>query len=148
MDNHHSMGSQRTANGIAPDGKKSGLNPRFGRDEAHSMGDAALKIVAAALKKVLSRADDFVARYGGEEFIVILPNTDERGTQLMAERMLNSVRGCNIPYECAGPLPYVTVSIGATSGKVTPGRCRDDFIRLADDALYQAKDNGRNNSVF
>ena len=114
----------------------------------HSMGDAALKIVAAALKKVLSRADDFVARYGGEEFIVILPNTDERGTQLMAEKMLNSLRGCNIPYECGGPLPYVTVSIGATSGKVTPGRCRDDFIRLADDALYQAKDNGRNNSVF
>ena len=114
----------------------------------HSMGDAALKIVAAALQKVLTRADDFVARYGGEEFIAILPNTGEQGTRLVAERMLASVRACNIPYECGGPLSCVTVSIGATSGKVTPGSCRDDFIRLADDALYQAKNNGRNNSVF
>ena len=114
----------------------------------HSMGDAALKIVAAALQKVLTRADDFVARYGGDKFIAILPNTGEQGTRLVAERMLNSVRGCNIPYECGGPLSCVTVSIGATSGKVTPGSCRDDFIRLADDALYEAKNNGRNNSVF
>ena len=114
----------------------------------HSMGDAALKIVAAALQKVLTRADDFVARYGGEEFIAILPNTGEQGTRLVAERMLASVRACNIPYECGGHLTYVTVSIGATSGKVTPGSCRDDFIRLADDALYEAKNNGRNNSVF
>lgn len=114
----------------------------------HSMGDAALKIVAAALQKVLTRADDFVARYGGEEFIAILPNTGEQGTRLVAERMLASVRACNIPYECGGPFSCVTVSIGAASGKVTPDRCRDDFIMFADDALYEAKNNGRNNSVF
>jgi diguanylate cyclase (GGDEF)-like protein len=114
----------------------------------HRMGDLSLKKVAVALKKALSRADDFVARYGGEEFIVILSNTGEHGARLMAERMRASVRNCNIPCEYSGLSACVTVSVGATSGKVTPDRCGDDFIKLADEALYHAKNNGRNNSVF
>jgi diguanylate cyclase (GGDEF)-like protein len=112
------------------------------------MGDASLKKVAAVLEHSLSRADDFVVRYGGEEFCAILPNTDEHGVRIMAERMLATVRSCNIPYECCDILACVTVSIGATSGKVTTDRCGADFIKLADVALYRAKSSGRNSSVF
>ena len=62
MDNHHSMGSQRTDNGIAPDGKKSGLNPRFGRDEARSMGDTATRRSSTQSKR-FKAGDLILGRY-------------------------------------------------------------------------------------
>ncbi|MDL2271953.1 GGDEF domain-containing protein [Desulfovibrio sp. OttesenSCG-928-I05] len=114
----------------------------------HSKGDESLKRVAVALKHMLTRADDFVARYGGEEFIIILPNTGEKGTRIMAEKTLEQIRACCIPYEQNGEFSVVTVSVGATSGKVTPDGSVEEAIRRADEALYLAKNSGRNRSVF
>ncbi|MDL2272891.1 GGDEF domain-containing protein, partial [Desulfovibrio sp. OttesenSCG-928-I05] len=105
----------------------------------HSRGDEALKRVAVALKHMLTRADDFVARYGGEEFIIVLPNTGERGARFMAEKTLEHVRACTIPYERNGDFSVVTVSVGATAGVVPPGGCPEDVIQRADEALYLAK---------
>lgn len=59
----------------------------------HSAGDECLRTVSNALNDSITRANDFVARYGGEEFIVVLPNTDENGARVIANRMLQSVRG-------------------------------------------------------
>lgn len=114
----------------------------------HSKGDESLKRVATELKGMLSRADDFVARYGGEEFIIILPNTGEGGTQLMAAKTLEHIYACGIPYEQNGEFSVITVSVGATAGKVTSDGNMQEFIQRADEALYLAKNSGRNRSVF
>lgn len=114
----------------------------------HSKGDESLKRIAVTLKHMLTRADDFVARYGGEEFIIILPNTGEKGTRLMAAKTLEQIRACGIPDEQNSEFSVVTVSVGATAGKVTHESNVEEVIRRADEALYLAKNSGRNRSVF
>ncbi len=104
----------------------------------HSAGDAALERLAATLVDT-SRSTDFVARYGGEEFAVLLPNTDAEGGYILAERFRKAV-------ECAQwPHRAMTVSIGvATSAAaIAP----DELITTADEALYRAKERGRNRVV-
>ncbi|UQZ88336.1 hypothetical protein C4J81_03590 [Deltaproteobacteria bacterium Smac51] len=114
----------------------------------HSMGDECLKIVATALKSTMARAGDFVARYGGEEFAAILPNTDEHGARIMAERILESVRACGVPHSKSSVADCVTISIGATSGYIWNSQSGEDFIRKADEALYLSKQNGRNRYTY
>lgn len=114
----------------------------------HSMGDDCLKTIAGALKNSLMRTGDFVARYGGEEFAVILPYTNERGARVMAEKLLESVRKCNIPHEKNDAADCVTVSIGVTTGVVEYGQSGDDYIRRSDEALYISKKSGRNQYTF
>ncbi|MDR1735527.1 MAG: GGDEF domain-containing protein [Oscillospiraceae bacterium] len=114
----------------------------------HGMGDDCLKSVAAALAKSLMRADDFVARYGGEEFVIVLPNTDKGGAIIIAERILQNVRALNIPHEKSDAAPFVTISVGVTTGEVKPGDTGDDFIKRADEALYDSKHTGRNRYTY
>lgn len=114
----------------------------------HLMGDECLKTVASALKNSLARDDDFVARYGGEEFAVILPNTDEAGSIIVAERLLEKVRAAQLPHAKNDAADYVTISIGVTSGPVDSHSCDRDFLQKADEALYQSKRNGRNQYTY
>lgn len=110
----------------------------------HTGGDACLREVAGILQSVIKREDDYVARYGGEEFIAILPNTGAEGVRIIAERMLRSVADRAIPHEKSQTAGYVTVSIGGVTG-VPEQHCNlEDYIRLADKALYTSKTNGRN----
>jgi len=117
---------------------------RYNDTYGHIEGDKCLKIVAKTLSNTVTRADDLVVRYGGEEFIVVLPNTDEKGAQLVANRMLENIRRCNIPHKQNDAADCVTVSIGAVTSKVTRSHFADDFVKKADKLLYKSKNEGRN----
>ncbi len=81
----------------------------------HIKGDECLRTVAQIMNDNTTRKDDFTARYGGEEFVVVLPNTDEDGARLIAERMLKDVRNSKIPHIGNGE-QRVTISIGLVTG--------------------------------
>ncbi|MDR2923079.1 MAG: diguanylate cyclase, partial [Treponema sp.] len=84
----------------------------------HSKGDICLRTIAVVLCESLLRADDFVTRYGGEEFVVVLPNVDEKGARMVADRLLESIRIRGIPHEASNVASYITISIGVTTGIV------------------------------
>jgi len=109
----------------------------------HPFGDRVLKTLAAELGR-LARRVDCVARYGGEEFAVILVNTNRRGCRASAQRVLKAVRDLRIPHE--GKDFTFTLSIGTATcpdNAVT----REELVRCADQALYAAKEGGRNRAV-
>jgi diguanylate cyclase (GGDEF)-like protein len=114
----------------------------------HVEGDRCLKAVAQTLAQCITRAADFVARYGGEEFIAILPNTDEQGARLIAEKMIDNVRDLCLPHEKSEAAQYVTVSIGGTTGKVLHTHNSGDFVKKADEMMYKSKQEGRNRYSF
>ena len=114
----------------------------------HVKGDECLKKVAEIIIKSINRKGDFVARYGGEEFVIVLPNTDEKGARLIANKIINGIRNCNIPHEENGEEKRVTISIGVTTGKWETECTAEDFIQRADNMLYESKRNGRNKYTF
>ena len=114
----------------------------------HVMGDSCLVKVAAALAGCITRDEDFVARYGGEEFAVVLPHTDKNGAGIIAEKMLKKIYECNIPHEKSDVSEFVTISIGGTMGNVKHSCHESDFIKRADEALYQSKQDGRSRYTF
>ena len=114
----------------------------------HGAGDECLKTIAETLSTCIARVDDFVARYGGEEFAVVLPNTEAEGACAIADKMLESIRNCNMPHENSNAADIVTVSIGVTTGKVEPKHNESDFIHRADELLYRSKQGGRNIYTF
>ena len=105
----------------------------------HLAGDKVLKIVAAQLKKRL-RGSDFIARFGGEEFVVLLPDTAMTDGMALLERLRETVEQC--PFHFKGEPVTITVSMGITLFR--PGERSDLVLKRADQALYRAKDNGRN----
>jgi len=114
----------------------------------HDAGDDCLRAVTDALSQCVIREEDFVARYGGEEFVAVLPNTDENGAQFVAERMLEKVRECNIPHKTSDIADYVTISIGGTTDVINHLQHGKDYIKLADEGLYESKKNGRNRYTY
>lgn len=116
----------------------------------HVAGDACLRAVAEAIARSVTRGDDFVARYGGEEFVVVLPNTDEAGARLMADKILKNIAGLNIPHEQSEVADFITVSIGVATVRViaTPHKPKEAYVNLADKMLYESKQNGRNRYTF
>jgi diguanylate cyclase (GGDEF)-like protein len=114
----------------------------------HDQGDICLKKVAQALASSMARAGDFTARYGGEEFVAVLPNTDEAGARVVAEKLLNNIRSLDVPHAGNAAAPYVTASVGVTTGKVTYLSKWDEFVKRADEALYMSKKNGRNQHTY
>jgi len=121
---------------------------RYNDTYGHVEGDKCLQIVAQTLSESITRTDDFVVRYGGEEFVLVLPNTDEQGARLIAEKLLENIRNCDIPHEQNDAANCLTISIGATTGKVTHTHSADDFVKKADEMLYKSKQNGRNRYYF
>jgi len=117
---------------------------KFNDTYGHGAGDDCLKAVAGTFGKCITRVDDFAARYGGEEFVVVLPNTNENGAKKIASRIIEKVYELNIPHEKNDAAPFVTISIGSTTGKVSHTHKGTDFTNRADEALYASKKNGRN----
>ncbi|MEX2557130.1 MAG: sensor domain-containing diguanylate cyclase [Actinomycetota bacterium] len=113
------------------------LNDRYG----HPSGDAVLRKVADAINDAV-RSFDVVARYGGEEFAVVLPETDEEGALQVAERVRQAVAN-TVAAPKLGPRRRITVSIGSATAP-SDGSNPAELIAAADDALYRAKDMGRN----
>ncbi|MCL1957521.1 MAG: diguanylate cyclase [Fibromonadales bacterium] len=114
----------------------------------HDAGDNCLRMVASSLSKCVSRDLDFVARYGGEEFAVVLPNTDKNGAHVIAEKLLEKVRECNMPHKASHIADCVTISVGGTTSIVKHWHRAQDYIKAADKALYESKKNGRNRYTF
>ncbi len=114
----------------------------------HQGGDETLKIVADILKDMENRPGDLAARYGGEEFTIILPETDISGVSEIAYSILDRVRAKKIKHASSTICDILTVSIG-TATMVPPIKSQPDIlIAVADKALYQAKNNGRNQVVI
>jgi len=109
----------------------------------HLRGDSLLKQVAEAAQEVVTRTGDLVARFGGEEFAIVLPNTCNQGAMEVAAEVCDAVRQRRLPHE-ATPLSYLTISIGCATLVPQRGQHAATLIQLADDALYAAKKNGRN----
>jgi diguanylate cyclase (GGDEF)-like protein/PAS domain S-box-containing protein len=111
----------------------------------HLAGDECLRRISIAVAQTLRRPADLAARYGGEELVVLLPATDQDGSINVAERICCAVSSLKIEHR-GGNDGIVTVSAGATSGiplsQVDDGPTR--LIAAADQALYQAKRDGRN----
>ena len=110
----------------------------------HPAGDECLRRVAQTIKKMLRKQDDFVARYGGEEFIVILKNTDDVTAKSLANRLRTTIEALNIPNMSSDIADHMTISIGISILKNYDDMDLDVFIKSSDDALYDAKANGRN----
>jgi diguanylate cyclase (GGDEF)-like protein/PAS domain S-box-containing protein len=115
----------------------------FNDSQGHQAGDAALQMIAHAISATIRRPGDLGARYGGEEFAVLMPNTDEAGALLIAERLRATVAAAGIPHP-GGPAGVMTVSIGVAASLVRDGDQAADLLRAADQALYRAKHLGRN----
>jgi len=109
----------------------------------HLAGDQVLKAIASEMKKIV-RDEDILARFGGEEFVVFLHHADVETGYRVAERMRNAIAERSMTLE--GEAVTVTVSIGGSLKDA--GDPVKRALREADDALYRAKDEGRNRTVF
>ncbi|QJR80182.1 diguanylate cyclase [Alteromonas pelagimontana] len=115
----------------------------------HLQGDKCLKEVASSLQKSLHRPLDRLIRFGGEEFLVLLPFVDEAGVITVAERLRINIAQLKLRHESSG-FGHVTISAGATINTVstTSQTNLTKLIDTADNALYKAKERGRNKVVF
>lgn len=113
----------------------------------HQAGDDCLKKVANTISETVYRPGDLAARYGGEEFVVILPDTDREGIYEVSERIRQAIENLNIEHSDSSVADHVTVSVGAAVSEVEENDDGERIVKLADDALYQAKENGRNQTV-
>lgn len=110
----------------------------------HPAGDECLKKVAHQIEKTFQRAGELVARYGGEEFAVILPSVDFDESTVLAQLLRQSIWDLDIPHKSSAIAARVTMSIGVATlpgGQVATDK---QMIQYADQALYLAKNNGRN----
>ena len=112
----------------------------------HLLGDETLKKIAEVLKQAAKRSSDLAARYGGEEFTLILPNTDENGALVVAEKIRVNIEKLKIPHQKSRISQYVTISLGTATTIPQPLSDYVNIIKIADKTLYQAKLNGRNQS--
>jgi len=114
----------------------------------HLAGDFCLRQVASAILSAVKRPADLAARYGGEEFAAILPNTLAAGAMQLAEAIRHKIHQLAIAHANSPVSHYISVSLGVAS--IVPSRhiLPATLIGAADDALYQAKAQGRNRTVF
>jgi len=110
----------------------------------HLAGDDCLRQLARAIAQCVRRPTDLVARYGGEEFACLLPDTDTDGALLVAKQMWANFNSLNIPHAYSPVADHVTQSLGVATLIPLAGQPLFDLIRRADEFLYVAKRNGRN----
>lgn len=110
----------------------------------HQMGDDALRTVAAGISEVLIHTDSYIARYGGEEFAVIMPLTPPAEAHKMAESIRKNIKNKKIPHRSSDIENVLTTSIGVATLIPNKTASIKELIHLADEALYEAKREGRN----
>lgn len=110
----------------------------------HPAGDRCLQRIGGVLAGFARRPRDLSARYGGEEFALILGDTEETEALRNAERLRRAIYALALPHGYSRVADRVTVSIGTATLIASPAHSIDDLLRLADEALYEAKHQGRN----
>jgi diguanylate cyclase (GGDEF)-like protein len=118
-------------------------NDRYG----HQAGDECLRAVAVSLSQCARRPLDFVARYGGEEFAIVLYEASREYVAEVLTRIQRSIAELNIPHEASKVASRLTISIGAAFVLPAANRTLEGLIQLADEALYCAKEEGRNRVI-
>jgi len=114
------------------------VNDNYG----HLAGDECLVAVSTCIKQCLRRSADMGFRYGGEEFCLILPETDNKGSLALAEELRASIEACHVNYN--GVDISLTISCGSSTYQQQKHIQPENLFSAADQALYQAKDSGRN----
>lgn len=116
---------------------------RYNDHYGHPAGDECLREVAQLLQTVVRRPRDRLVRYGGEEFAILLPHTPMEGALEVGREALNRIRRLGLPHEAHPNSRIVTLSVGVAS--LLPQSIEDGarLVAMADEALYVAKSNGR-----
>jgi diguanylate cyclase (GGDEF)-like protein len=110
----------------------------------HLAGDECLIKIAQALRNATRQTSDLVARYGGEEFVVVLPNTNSSGAECVAKNIINQVKNLQIPHISSNLSDYITISLGVATIIPNQGGSPKMLLQIADQLLYQSKQQGRN----
>jgi diguanylate cyclase (GGDEF)-like protein len=120
----------------------------YNDDFGHQAGDEVLRLVAAGMKSCLQRAGDFLFRIGGEEFCFFFAGLAPDEAETMAERVRQTVEEMGIKHPGSRVSPFVTISVGGVYLPVVTKAAFDPIMKMADDALYEAKKAGRNRCRF
>lgn len=112
----------------------------------HQVGDECLRMVGEILHEALRSPSDTGARYGGEEFVMILPDADRNDALAVVERVRGRIRASRVEYD--GVVLELTVSAGVTGHRVDESVTPDQLLVEADEALYYAKESGRDRACL
>ena len=119
------------------------INDTYG----HDAGDVVLQELAKRIVGCV-RGIDVACRYGGEEFVLLMPNTDSELASMIAERLREDIEDHPIVIdEKTGKEIRITVSIGIATSEAGDNQTAQQLLKRADDALYEAKNQGRNQVV-
>jgi diguanylate cyclase (GGDEF)-like protein len=121
---------------------------QFNDHYGHQMGDECLQKVAQIMSQTIKRPADLVARYGGEEFAIIIPNTDAEGALMIAMMIQSEIKKLQIPHTKSTVSRYVTLSFGVASVIPDQAFSPENLIAKADEALYEAKQKGRDRVII
>lgn len=113
----------------------------------HQAGDDCLKSIAFTVSHAVKRGGEKAFRYGGEEFAIILPDVDQAGAAILAEKIRSEIEKLSIPHKGSAIHTVVTTSMGIASIIPNPLSAPEIIISKADKALYQAKRDGRNRVI-
>lgn len=121
------------------------INDTYG----HMAGDEVLRSCVQTLSASFRKGVDWIARYGGEEFVIVLPETDQPGAQIVAERMRQNIADTSVDF--MGRDINITASFGLVTlipSTTAPPRFLEQVLGVADSCLYRAKGGGRNQVVL
>ena len=107
-----------------------------------------MKKVASSIARCAKRPFDFLARYGGEEFVLVLYGPPDDYARSLPEQIRCDVMDLMIPHAGSEAAKFVTVSVGVAFARAGSSRSLTGAIQIADEAMYQAKREGRNRVVF
>jgi diguanylate cyclase (GGDEF)-like protein len=120
---------------------------RFNDLYGHQAGDDCIRRVANVIARAAKRPFDFCARYGGEEFALILYGPSTVEPEALPEQIRKDIMACGIPHEGSSVGNVITVSVGSAIASAGAGRSLAGLIQKADEALYRAKQLGRNRAL-
>lgn len=121
---------------------------QYNDEYGHMQGDNCIVEVSKKLLSELKRQKDFISRYGGDEFMILLPDTDKEGAEVVARNLVNSIRGLKIQHIGSLIDEFVTISLGSVSRVIKSNDDSDELLVLADKALYKAKKELGRNTYF
>lgn len=121
---------------------------QYNDEYGHMQGDNCIVEVSKKLLSELKRQKDFISRYGGDEFMILLPDTDKEGAEVVARNLVKSIRALKIQHIGSLIDEFVTISLGSVSRVIKSNDDSDDLLVSADKALYKAKKELGRNTYF